>query len=339
MLRWKGGGRGIFFDSLAMPDDSIWIPRVPATNEYLEGVTDWNYEITVYAPGHGSKTLAYAQNDTGELEVRMDQPAAVTIKLAGIEPHAQRDRIRAVLREIPGRGGEIGLPDDQWLIKGDSVRFTGLNAGKYRLILAVADKAEIRHGAHFAETTFDLAAGENSQTVAVPPIYKVTLIVPDPAALGGYLNFVRIGGGPQISFTGTRLKERIEVYPVAEGDWTIHTGVGRSRLRVVSDMEHRLEVQLFDCIALGGIKPGGKLEAMGLRNEDRVVQIDGLGLGDAAALMKLFDEAMLKEQSAWIIVRQGAQIAVNVSGIEVSKLKLLDEPARETLSARKAMRE
>lgn len=70
-----------------------------------------------------------------------------------------------------------------------------------------------------------------------------------------------------------------------------------------------------------------------------MIQIDGQGLGDAAALMKLFEEAMLKEQSAWIIVRQGGQIAVNVSGIEISKLKLLDEPARETLSARKAMRE
>ena len=38
-------------------------------------------------------------------------------------------------------------------------------------------------------------------------------------------------------------------------------------------------------------------------------------------------------------MREGTQITVNVGGIEISKLKLLDEPARETLSARKAMRE
>jgi C-terminal processing protease CtpA/Prc len=92
------------------------------------------------------------------------------------------------------------------------------------------------------------------------------------------------------------------------------------RVNLARDIEVNLELRKYDCIVLGGIKSGGKVEAMGLRDGDKLTRIDGQDSGGGRAAMSAAILSLSKDSTTWTVLRAGAQVDVTFNGKELRKV-------------------
>lgn len=328
---------------LKRADDSHWIRRfVPGPAD--DSQAQVTYKITASHNDYGSTSLDWPDDAGGEVSLRFVEPARLTIQLTGVTSADQRTKLRFSLsREVePGSWhgtNPDGASHDDGLPANDQLFYSKLTPGRYRFTLSVTsgdpdesffDRAEI------GVWDFDVASGSSTQTCPVPKYYTLTLLVPDPKAAS------RIGlrsADGKVNRHARRETTARMTYPgITAGEWIFASDNGEMRIVVSGDTEVTLAVKAFDCLSISGIKPGKQIEAMGLRNGDLLVAVDGERPETAELLQVKVQAAMDKEASVWTVIRGGVEQTVTVNGKELFRLMRLTGDERERAILRPSTR-
>lgn len=340
----EGGrqGRGSLV-VLKRADGSQWVRRfVPGPADDSQARV--TYRITASHSAYGSISLDWPGDAGGEVNLRFVEPGRLTILLSGVTSSDQRTKLRFSLsREVEpgswqganpdGAGRDDGLPDNDQLV------YSKLTPGRYRFTLFVSsgdpdegyfDRAEI------GAWDFDVASGPSSQTCPVPRYYTLTLLVPDPKAAGRIS--LRSADGKVTRHARRDTTARMTYLGVTAGEWSFTSDHGEMRVVVSGDAEVTLAIKPFDCLAISGIKAGGRVEAMGLRNGDLLVAVDGERAESTDLLEVKVQGAKDKEASVWTVIRAGAELNVTVNGKEMFRLMRLTGDERERTILRPAKR-
>jgi hypothetical protein len=333
-----------FLNVLRRPDGTCWVRRfVP--NPKTDGQAAWYYQLSASHSTYGNLTFKLDNTTAGEVTLRFVEPCVLTISVPGAASAAQRKNLRfALALEVEPSSWNGVSPDGQrsgdGLPENDTLVYSKLTPGHYRFTLSVSsgepdegyfDRAEL------ASWDFDVVSGPSTQTCPVPKYYTVTLDVPDAATVGN-ISF-RTVDGKSVRQTRGATTARVIFRGITAGEWIVETRTGSMRLQVSGDTEITLAVQPFDCLKLSGIKAGGAIETMGLRNGDLLIAVDSEGADTTELLQLKVQGSYAKESSTWTVIRNGAQQNVVVNGKELLRLMSLNGDERERVSLRPARRD
>jgi S1-C subfamily serine protease len=112
------------------------------------------------------------------------------------------------------------------------------------------------------------------------------------------------------------------------------------KINLNADLEVTFAPKAFDCVVLAGLKAGGKIEALGLRNGDKVIRVDGEDGATGADIQRMVGESYNKETTTWTVQRGGATLNVTFNGQELSKAMRGGSGAeRENFGMRQSIRD
>lgn len=318
--------------SIERGEGVYWVRRVAADDRTATG--DWRYQLELRSPSHGNKMVEYPRDATHELQVQFEEPSSLTVTVAGLSTHEKKSRLRVQLwRVAEGRNGWSGVEPDNGsrgsAPSSDTLTYSKLSPGKYRLQLSLAgEEREIGiDRVQLAEVQFDVTAGANVVNCPVPEFYTLTVNVPDPDRTGTvYLGPANDPDNRGRSSRGES-KSKLVFEGVTAGQWRIHTREGEMRVNVAADTEVTLALTKFDCLLLTEIKAGGRIEALGLRDGDRLIRVDGLEWDNIRMFETQVEGSAGRDETTWTVIRNGVQVEVSFRGKDL--MKIVEESSNE----------
>jgi hypothetical protein len=326
--------------TLPRGDGTFWLlRRVPADHESSATGT-WEYNVSAQDTDHGVYNVRYPANATHELEIRFPHPATLTITLPGASAHPLKDRLLPHLARKSESGGWAGVGNEQGLK--DTLEYGPLLPGSYRFRLMIAEAGgdslrSLMRGVTVAEWDFELAAGANARTFTIPALHTLTLIVPETRA-AGHVELRHAEGQGNRTISGDRLTERTEIVGLVAGEWVLRTRQGEMTIRINGDTEATLAVRPYNCLRLG-IKAGGGIEALGLRDGDLLIGVDGQEFESLEILLAQLRGTYGKDVTTWTVLRDGVPTNVMFSGKALLRLDTAQGDQHERLSAQPALRD
>jgi hypothetical protein len=298
------------------------------------------YDVTASSETLGQLTVRYEANATHDLEIRFGQPARLTVLLPGVSAHRLRERLvaRLMLEQSDGRWN--GMPpkggyQEAEGLKSDKLEYEPIAAGRYRFYLALKGNSV----GVLAEVLFEVATGtETIQTCLLPELYSLTVILPDGKKPG--LLYVRSSDGKSSrSVAGNDIRQRTVIDGLTAGDWVIVTDTGEMPVRITGETQVVLAERPFDCLRISGLKPGGRLEALGLRNGDLLIGVDGEPFASLSTLRTQASFSYTKDNTTWSVIRNGATLSITFAGRQVAEIAAMTGTDREYIELSNAVRE
>jgi hypothetical protein len=279
--------------------------------------------------------------------IQYPAPATLTILIPGAATHPLRARLRPNLSRNDGEGrGWDGINSGRPTRNGldsDTLKYGPLSPGKYRftLTLARADDEEWWGGGNqVTEMTFDVTSGDNTQSIAIPVLCKLTIVIADPKLVNNLTLRRTDGKGESRNAWGDNIKERTVFEGLAAGEWVVGTRDGEMPVTLSGDREVTLAIRKFDCLRLGGIKSGGKIEALGLRDGDKLIRVDGTEIEGTESTQVVMMSSLAKESTTWTVLRGGRSVDVTFNGKDLMKIMTdRTEGEREYFNPRPATRD
>ncbi len=315
--------RGQFYGNsgsvLRRPDGSYWLLKSEGGGSDKE----WHYQVTIQTPKYGKTVVKHPGNATNDLEVRMEKPAYVTVLMPGATTHPDKARIRPNLTLVqPGMSiGGIESASSGRSVSGlseEKERFGPLAPGKYRFSyqLSTGDNAYYYNGggSSIAQWDFEVAAGADiTQTCPVPAIYKLTLLVEDTKKVSN-MSLRRADGTATRTLYGGGVQERTVFEGLTAGEWIVSAGGGEMRVQITRDTEVALELKPHDCLRIYGLREGGAIERLGLRNGDLLIRVDQQEFEKIHDLRNQAQQSYSKDSTVWAVIRNGTELNVPLNG-------------------------
>jgi S1-C subfamily serine protease len=91
-------------------------------------------------------------------------------------------------------------------------------------------------------------------------------------------------------------------------------------VNVAADTEVTLNLTKFDCLFLTEIKVGGKIEALGLRDGDRLIRVDGQQWENLRIFEAQVEGSLGRDETTWTVIRNGAELDVKFRGTDLMKI-------------------
>lgn len=114
---------------------------------------------------------------------------------------------------------------------------------------------------------------------------------------------------------------RATVEHLAPGNYRLAGDIGEMQFTVPTSGEIRFDPPRYDAMLLKNIKPGGQIEALGLRNNDLLIAIDGQPIMAAlSAGASLYNYAQEKPNATWTIQRGGATLELAIDGAALQRI-------------------
>lgn len=338
-------GRGA--DSIEKGEGVYWVRRL--TPDDRDATGDWRYSFDLRSQDHGSRSIEYPRDATHELHVQFQEPSSLTVTVAGLSTHPKKELLRVQLwQELNNRGGWSGMQPDgtsrTTTHESDVIKFTKLSQGKYRFQLSLSreDDSGFRSDeVQLAEVQFDVAAGANAVTCTIPEFFTLTINVPDPKKVGSLsLAPAADSAGRRRRYADSKELPKVVYEGVTAGEWRVFTRDGEMRVRVSADTEVTLSLSAYDCVVISDLNAGGKLEALGLRNGDKLIRVDGLEWDTLRMFQTQVQGSMGRDETTWTVIRNGAEVDVKFRGKDLMKIMdKTDNPEREKLQMQPGLRD
>jgi hypothetical protein len=304
---------------LRRPDGSYWLRKSEADS----AEKDWYYQVTIQTPKFGKTTVKHPGDATGGLEGRMENPAYITVLMPGATTHPHKARIQPhlVLLEAGMHMGGISASGATRSVSGlaeEKERFGPLAPGKYRFSyqLSTGDNNYYYGAANneIAQWEFEVAAGADiTQTCPVPAIYKLTLLVEDTKKVNN-MSVRSADGTATRTLYGGGVQERTVFEGLTAGEWIISASGGEMRVQITRDTEIALDIKPHDCLRISGLRDGGVIEGLGLRNGDLLIRVDQQEYEKIHELRNHAQQSYSKESTIWLVVRNGTELSVPLNG-------------------------
>jgi hypothetical protein len=317
---------------LRSPDGALWVRRMQPEERPGSSYGDnWWYVVKVTSRQYGEKEARYERNDTHDLEIRYIDPAHVELTVAGWVEAELRSQMRWSIVAPEAPGDTISLRSRRWENQPEPepqpiLKFGPMEPGEYDLVLMLSLEGDSFRDSvrQLYRRRITLGAGMNVLSAAVPPFNSVTIFVPEHVQAHN----LSIWPEGQRSIAGRRsdnihlnLRDRrATITHLAPGMYRLQSPEGEMEFRVPAGGEVVFEPRQYNAMLLNNIQPGGRLEALGLRDGDLLIAIDGQEITGGAAGMTLFNGALIKSQTTWTLIRNGVQMQVTFDGTELQRI-------------------
>jgi hypothetical protein len=281
--------------------------------------------IQVSTNEFGSLQQEYRQTDTHEILIRFQEPATLTVNIPDGSSHPHRSELTLYLLpdgladsrinwiRTPGRTSPVDDP-----VIRDSNVFTPLQPGKFTLVLtAPYNVAPGSANRHYARETIEIRPGENTHTLNIPRLYRLTLT----PGQGEMPDHVRVRDDGQLFITVTLGSGPVDVGLLLPGHYQIVTGNAGMRVNLTGDMTVTVALETFCALQLARIEPGDRAHDMGLRDGDMLVAVNGNDPEDAQKLRELIRETAMNEASRWTVIRNGVYVDVVINGPAMATIR------------------
>lgn len=240
-----------------------------------------------------------------ELTVQFQSPALLNLTLTGYLGSGLESRIQVALSSLADPSNSDHWDSDNTKKPGPAgeLAFDPVRPGDWRVELQLSQRAGWGNDA-LASQVITLARGDNHLTMAVPPVYSLTVrFAADDDSADAMLS---PGSG---RYRSTEIKEHVARFEdLAAGEYTVRAGHGRSqsmRVRVPAQSDVSFVAEPLNALRVNLQDPQGALAQAGLRDQDVVVAINGTTFEDEAGMMMAWSGAMAGKEVT-LTVQRGA---------------------------------
>ncbi len=311
-MRSKSGSSSGGGSTVARSDGSYWF-LPPETPEHMrsgreEGDGDLQRFISVHTQRFGTKEVEYQPARGVEVVVRFAVPAEIEVVIPNYAGSGLEGKVNVGIEKAAKdtrRGGQVyGHVQDKVDFEGKK-RLGPVEPGDYELVMYVQTE---RYGQKpVARQPVMLAAGMNSVSFPIPPLYTVTVIVPEgTASMRLQLQPLQRreafrGGSPQAA------KDGRATFPLlAPGEYKLRSWGGGTmeemRIDVQGDMEVRFEPKPVNALQVTLGEEEGYLSRAGFHDGDLIVGIAGKDIENLAQLQAAM---LMNAERVSVTVRRG----------------------------------
>jgi len=275
--------------------------------------------LRITSQKYGTKEVEYAAASTSALTVQFDDPASLTVTVAGYRGSGLENKIRIDVKPTPREneprrytsyyGRNRGGLDAEGVQK-----FGPLAPGEYDITLSIQQDRSRYLPAETVTTV--LKAGDNSETLSLPKLYNLTVIV-DAGQEGASfrLNSRDSSRGWYGSSHKKATDGRVVFENLVPGDYTLQAWgsvSGQMYVTIPAQTTVRFEPVVFNAQKVRVRDESGTFVKAGLREGDLVVGIDGEEFLNERQMGALFTLAREKKNVTLTVVRGGRRLQVAV---------------------------
>lgn len=279
----------------------IWLRRS------LGGTEPEFYEIKIASAQHGERTVRYDAASTDVLEVHLQSPAFLVLELPGWETTPGKHLLTWDLQPA-NREGDYTIVRERRIQK-SPIRLGPVIPGKY--VLSLTLRVEDDDDTVLLRRELELISGENPVTEAVPELYEVK-IRPGPDGSDDSLRVVSTNPVLNVHvFMRKRTNgETFASIMLPAGTYRLIARRGEMQITLPGSNEFAFQPRLYDCYVISLESPEGKLEALGLRDGDRLIEVDGHVLRMNREDESVLETAFASDSTTWVVLRNGLRTEV-----------------------------
>jgi len=308
-----------------------WLPLETARSGDFDPLGNWGADARLYlivSHEEYGTTAAEIWPTTRQAEVKFNAPATLIVTVPGLVGSDFAGQVNLSLGRIgkglaAASGGSGGEPNKEEGI----ARLGPVEAGRWRLAMWVSSGKSHRWSQfEAASVELDLAPGENRASLAIPPLYRFEIRMPEGTEgqlqlelMGGKLANRRWGWGA-VEKGGPTPKAVFDDVPAGDYRVTLSgTNAGVMLVRVPGSGT------LFDWtpLAINALRIAyqetpGEIVALGLLDGDLITAIDGKAITSHVDLQVMWTLARAQRELALSIVRGDESVVVKVPGSKLS---------------------
>ena len=279
------------------------------------------YSVSVSTQTYGQKTVEYDPASEPAVTVRFEAPGTLDIEVAGYEGSAYVGKLMLSVQPKKGDGRDDRMEMRYWSMRSGASglgrdgkqTFGPLAPGEYEIVMGI--QAERGNSVAAGRTPVTIRAGENRQTVQIPKLYSLTVIVPDgdesarislsPAQSTPYGRSGRSQNaeGGEVRFEDLPAGEYVINGRTTAGRGTMNVVVpGQAVVRFVPELKNAMLVKLSDANGAAG--------KAGFRDGDLIVGVDGVEFQNEEHMQSLIRAAWAAEGAKFDVLRGRQRISI-----------------------------
>jgi hypothetical protein len=178
-----------------------------------------------------------------------------------------------------------------------------------------------------------LVAGDNQVTESVPELYTLTIRTQDAEK------------APDIDLMGQAFDLDLQfrkgvcvVKFLPAGSYRLVTYTGEMQVDVPGTQEVVFAPRAYDCLRLTIRPEGGKVEGLGLRNNDKLIEVDGVEIRPEDGYIQV-QGSLTRTSTRWIVLRDGVRTEVTFDGTALYAILTTKDESREGFQFDRALRD
>lgn len=291
-------------------DGTIWVKRISSGFE-----AEW-YEVIVTSTKHGEATARYEASSQTVLDIHLQRPAFLELTVPNWENTPGRGLLRWELEPLdPER--RVGNTSWDSETQKSPIRLGPVEPGEYSLQLRQTTEGYDRVTLMEQEVT--LSQGDNYLTVAAPELYSLKIIAPDP----NDPPYIEIKSNNETFRRDVRSMFRRGVATIVglpAGTYVLTSGRGEMQVTLPGTTEVTFNPPEYDCVVLRIRPVGGRIEGLGLKDGDKLIEVDGTAIDPRSRDEDVLYSTVTKESTTWVVLRGGIRTDVTFDGRELFKI-------------------
>lgn len=283
--------------------------------------------VTARSQTLGSKTVEYDATNTKDLTIRFEEPAKLTVTVAGYRGSGMEGKIRLEVRPAQkGRTtrsyGYYGRNASKLDAEGVQ-KFGPLAPGEHDIHVQVKGKNNRWSGADIVTT--HLKAGENSATVDLPKLYSLTVIVDGEQENASFRLSANMKGYWYNSDTVKPKGGQVLFDNLVPGDYTLQcwgATHGTMKISIPAQSSVRFVATVYNAQKVHVKDVNGTFVKAGLRQDDLLIGIDGEEFTNQRTMQAMMTLAMERKSVSLLILRGGRRLTIPVDFTQAYNMKV-----------------
>lgn len=293
--------------------DGTWRVFNPRPKEGVD-TSAGTWTIHVYTQQYGSKVLEYVPRAGARLSCRFEEPAYAEFEVVGADRIGNEGTLQVYLRSMPDENGRTDTAGGFRPIEGGKTSIGPVVPGEYDAVLSLRD----RRGSmtSLATTRIRLVAGHGKQTLTVPPLYSLTVLLPDSSGRArGTISLRDASAGERFYQSAEAEDGKIHFENVPAGDyrvWVSGAASGQMDVTVPASAVVEFRPIVVNAYLVHVTAADGALAQAGFREGDLLVGIDGKEFENAQQIGALFTLARSQKKTRFTVQRGNRIVEIEV---------------------------
>jgi len=261
--------------------------------------------------------VEYDATNTRSLEIRFEEPATLTVTVAGYRGSGMEGKVRLEVRPAQKGtknrlGGYYGGSASRLDAEGTQ-KFGPLSPGEYDIHVQVQGERNRWAGADIVTTT--LKPGENVATVDPPKLYSLTVIVDGEQEKASF----RLSSSTQGMYYHSDTKKpqggQVAFENLVAGEYVLQSWGstnGTMKISIPAQSTVRFEAIVYNAQKVHVKDVDGTFVKAGLRQDDLLIGIDGEEFTNERTMQAMMTLAMERKNVSLLILRGGRRLSVPV---------------------------
>jgi len=303
--------------SQQMPDGAWRVFHYPIKKEDEKpGGIHW---LTARSQKYGSRKEEYNAGNTRTLKIQFEEPAHLTVTVAGYRGSGMEGKLTLSVKPAAKDGNRRG-PTSYYgrqrtgLDSEGTQKFGPLSPGEYDIHVSVKTDRYRSSTAQIVTTV--LKAGDNSETVTLPKLHSLTVIVDAGQEGTSFRLNSRNSSGYYYNSSTQKAKDgRVVFKNLVAGDYTLQAWgktSGQMQVSIPSQQTIRFEAMVFNAYRVRVNDANGTFVKAGLQEGDLLIGIDGEEFTNERTMGAMMTLARERKNVSLMILRGSRRMTVAV---------------------------